>query len=64
MGHYERVNLRIIGTEEGNDSKFKGPENIFNIIIEENFPNLKKAKCTRSFHNTKLIESEKNPLAT
>jgi hypothetical protein len=35
-------NLRIIGIEEGEDSKFKGLENIFNKIIEENFLNLKK----------------------
>ena len=27
---------------EGEDSQLKGPENIFNKIIEENFPNLKK----------------------
>jgi hypothetical protein len=37
-----RPNLRIIGMEESKDSQFKGPENIFNKIIEENFPNLKK----------------------
>ena len=28
--------------EEGEDSQSKGLENIFNKIIEENFPNLKK----------------------
>jgi hypothetical protein len=38
----KRPNLRIIGIEENEDSQFKGPENIFNKIIEENFPNLKK----------------------
>jgi len=37
-----RSNLRIIGIEESEDSKFKGPVNIFNKIIGENFPNLKK----------------------
>ena len=37
-----RPNLRIIGIEEGEESQLKGPENIFNQIIEENFPNLKK----------------------
>ena len=26
----KRSNLRIIGIEEGEDSQFKGPENIFN----------------------------------
>ena len=37
-----RSNLRIIGIEESEDSQLKGPVNIFNKIIEENFPNLKK----------------------
>ena len=40
-----RPNLRIIGIEENKDSQLKGPVNIFNKIIEENFPNLKK-KCS------------------
>jgi uncharacterized coiled-coil protein SlyX len=34
-----RTNLRIIGLEESEDSQLKGPVNIFNKIIEENFPN-------------------------
>jgi hypothetical protein len=38
----KRPNLRIIEPEENEDSQLKGPENIFNKIIEENFPNLKK----------------------
>ena len=37
-----RQNLRIIGIEKGEDFQLKGPVNIFNKIIEENFPNLKK----------------------
>ena len=37
-----RPNLRIIGIEENEDSRLKGLEIIFNKIIEENFPNLKK----------------------
>jgi len=37
-----RSNLRIIGIEESEDSQIKGPVNIFNKIIEENFPNLMK----------------------
>ena len=37
-----RSNLRIIGIEESEDPQLKGPVNIFNKIIEENFPNLKK----------------------
>ena len=38
----KRPNLRIIGVEEGEELQLKGTENIFNKIIEENFPNLKK----------------------
>jgi hypothetical protein len=37
-----RQNLRIIGIKEREDSPIKGPVNIFNKVIEENFPNLKK----------------------
>ena len=33
-----KPNLRIIGIEESEDSQLKGPVNIFNKIIEENFP--------------------------
>jgi hypothetical protein len=37
-----RSNLRIIGIDENDDFQLKGLVNIFNKIIEENFPNLKK----------------------
>ena len=37
-----RLTLRIIGIDEKEDFQLKGPVNIFNKIIEENFPNLKK----------------------
>ena len=37
-----RPNLRIIGVDENEDFQLKGPANIFNKLIEENFPNLKK----------------------
>ena len=37
-----RPNLRIVGIDEKKDFQLKGPVNIFNKIIEENFPNLKK----------------------
>ena len=36
-----RPNLRIIGIDENEDFQLKGPANIFNKIIEENFPNIK-----------------------
>ena len=38
----KRPNLRIIGIEENKDSQLKGLENVFNKIMEENVPNLKK----------------------
>jgi chromosome segregation ATPase len=37
-----RPNLRIISIKESKDFQLKGPVNIFNKIIFENFPNLKK----------------------
>jgi hypothetical protein len=37
-----RPNLRVIGIDEKEDFQLKGSVNIFNKIIEENFPNLKK----------------------
>jgi hypothetical protein len=33
---------RIVAIDKKEDFQFKGPLNIFNKIIEENFPNLKK----------------------
>jgi hypothetical protein len=39
-----RSNLRMIDIKETKDSQLKGPVDIFNNIIEENFPNLKKEK--------------------
>jgi hypothetical protein len=50
-----RPNLRIIGIDEKEDFQLKGPVNIFNKIIEENFPNLKKDahKHTTSLQNSK-----------
>ena len=37
-----RPNLRIVRIEESEDFQLKGPVNVFNNIIEENFPNQKK----------------------
>ena len=37
-----RSNLWIIGVDENEDLQLKGPADIFNKIIEENIPNLKK----------------------
>jgi hypothetical protein len=38
----KRPNLSMIGIGESEAFQLKGPVNIFNKIIEENFPNLKK----------------------
>jgi hypothetical protein len=37
-----RPNLWIIVVDENEEFQLKGPANILNKIIEENFPNLKK----------------------
>jgi hypothetical protein len=37
-----RPNLRIIVIDEKEDFQLKVPVNIFNKIIQENFPNLRK----------------------
>jgi hypothetical protein len=37
-----RQNLKIIGIDEKEYFQHKGPVNISNKIIEENFPNLKR----------------------
>ena len=38
----KRPNLRIICIEESENSQLKGPENVFNKMIEENIPNLRE----------------------
>ena len=38
------LNLMIIDIEESEDTQIKGLVNIFNKIIEENIPNLKKER--------------------
>jgi hypothetical protein len=37
-----KPNLQIIGVDENKDFQLKGLANIFNKLIEENFPNVKK----------------------
>jgi hypothetical protein len=50
-------NLRLIGIDENEDFQLNGSVNIFNKIIEENFPNLKKEMTInieeRSLQNSK-----------
>jgi hypothetical protein len=49
-----RPNLQIIRVDENEDFQIKGPVNIFNKIIEENVPNLKKERTmnTQKAHRT------------
>ena len=60
----KRPNLRIIGAEEGAELWIKGPENIFNKIIEENFPSLKNdipMKVQEAYRTPNRLD-KKNPL--
>ncbi|MBV2151090.1 hypothetical protein KRZ98_23105 [Sphingobium sp. AS12] len=60
----KRPNLRIIGIEEGEETQLKGAENIFNKIIEENFPNLKKdmsMKVQETYRTLKRVDHKKPP---
>ena len=41
-----RPNLRIMGIEEGEEYQLRGTVNIFNKIVEENFPTLKNEITT------------------
>ena len=52
-----RPNLQIIGVDENEDFQLKGPANIFNKIIEENFPNLKKEIPMPSKHRSGCSQS-------
>jgi hypothetical protein len=38
-----RPSLRIIGIEMCEDSEHKGPVNIFNKMIDDNFPKIKRS---------------------
>jgi len=49
-----KSNLSVIGIEESKDSQLKGPVNIFNKSIEENFPNLKKGMSKNIQEPTEL----------
>ena len=58
----KRQNLKIIGIEESEDSQLKGPENIFNKIIEENFTSLKKEmaiKVQEAFRTPNILDKKR-----
>jgi hypothetical protein len=63
-GHNEKTNLRIIHIEESKDSQLKGSVNIFNKIIEENFPNLKKEmlmNIQEVYRTPNRLDQKRNP---
>ena len=63
----KRPNLRIIGIEEGEEVQFKSTENIFNKIIEENFPNLKRdmlMKIQEAYRTPNRLDKKKSSLTT
>ena len=58
-----RPNLRIIGVDENEDFQLKSPANIFNKIIEEHFPNLKKEmtmNIQEAYRTPNRLDQKKN----
>ena len=58
-----RPNLRIIGINKNEYLQLKGPANIFNKIIEENFPNLKKEmpmKIQEAYRTPYSLDQKRN----
>jgi hypothetical protein len=58
-----RPNLRMIGIEESEDYQLKGSVNIFNKIIEENFPNLKKEmpiNIQEAYRTPNVLDQKRN----
>jgi hypothetical protein len=59
----KRPNLRIVRLGEKEYSQLKGPKNIFNEIIEENFPNLKKTipiNLQEAYRTQNRLDQERN----
>ena len=58
----KRPNLTVIGIDENEDFQIKGSVNIFNKIIEENFPNLKKDvhEHKRSLRTPNRLDQKRN----
>jgi hypothetical protein len=57
-----RPNLRLIGIDENEDFELKGPVNISNKIIEENFPNLRKKMTmnTQAYKTPNRLDQKRN----
>ena len=57
------INIRIIGVDEG-ELQLKGPENMFNKFIEENFPSLRKhipMKVQEAYRTLNRLDQKKIP---
>ena len=66
MGHYEKAKSKNNRYKEGKEVQLKSTENIFNKIIKENFPNLKKdmpIKIQEAYRTPNRLD-KKSPLAT
>jgi hypothetical protein len=62
-----KPNLRIIGIEQTEDFQLKGSVNIFNKIIEENFPNPKKEmpmNMQEAYRTPNRLDQKKIPPVT
>ena len=59
-----RPNLQIIGVDKNDDFQLKGTANIFNKIIGENFPNLKKEmpmNKQEAYRTPNRLDQKRNP---
>jgi hypothetical protein len=59
----KRTSLRIIGLDGNEESKLKGSVNIFNKIIEENFPSQKKEmliNIQEAYRTPKSLDQKRN----
>ena len=52
-------NIHIIGIPEGEEEK-QGIENLFEKVMMENFPNLRRGKVTQ-IQDTQRVPSKRNP---
>jgi hypothetical protein len=59
----KRPNLKIMGIEEGEEIQSKGIDNLFNRMIAEKFPNLKKERVTQvqEIYRTPKCQEKKTP---
>ena len=58
-----RPNLRIIGIEEGKEYQLRGTVNIFNNIVEENYPTLKNERTMRikeAYRTPNRVDQKRN----